>query len=232
VDAERAHVVIPYAGAASAEVPRRAGWRTLKGGAELVIPPPARWRLLVGPAIGLLAVTALAGLGVAWCLFTATWVLERRPLPTRPDALLLLGASAGAAVAGLAAMTWAVAATGRSVRARHRASVIRVEAGTLSVESPAWRRTSVWQVVRVSSVRLERDHSMLPRFVPDARLEVDGDVVEVLRIPWAGAETPRAAEDRLREVLGLGRRNLSPARHLADVVADAGAKESEANGIG
>jgi hypothetical protein len=99
---------------------------------------------------------------------------------------------------------------------------VRVTGETLSVEAPKGGAPKggaphIWPVRSVSSVQLSRRTTLVPRFVPRIRFRVatEGGKVDTVLIRWRGGDDLHEIERRLRAALGLGRRNLSPARQIA-----------------
>ena len=193
----------------------RAEWRPLPDGVELVVPPPALWRQVMLPAVVLALLTGPVVFGVAW-LVVDTGVFNARPGPILSRHRTERALAVGVAAPGAAAWAWQAAALRRTLRRWRRPSLVRVAGGTLSVEAPKRGAPRVWPVPSVSSVQLSRRTTLVPRFVPRIRIvATEGGKVDTVLIRWRAGDDLHEIERRLRAALGLGRRNLSPARRIA-----------------
>ena len=198
-------------------VSTRAEWRDVVGGVELVLPPPPQWRLGFVPATVLAVLTGPVMFSVAWLIGNTTLNPNFRANPSRH--LPELALAVGVAVPGGAAWAWGAAVLRRRLRGWPPPSLVRVAGGTLSVESPEGTPRRTWRAASVTSIQLGRCKALAPSILPRIELRVvtDDGKVDVVVIPSGGREDLPKIESRLRDALGLGRRNLSPARLTAAV---------------
>ena len=198
-------------------VSARAEWRDVAGGVELVVPPPPRWRRAFVPAAVIALLTGPVMLSVAWLIGTTSLNPGFRANPS--EYLPALALAVGVSVPGALVWAWQAAVVRRRLREWPPPSLVRVAGGTLSVESPEGAPPRTWPAASVTSIQLGRFKALTPAILPRIELRVvtEGGTVDVVVIPASGREKLPETEARLRAALGLGRRNLSPARLTAAV---------------